>query len=308
MTEDAGLRLGDSPPGYRSGFVSIVGRPNVGKSTLVNRMCGRKVAITSPRPQTTRNAIRGVLTTPVAQVVFVDTPGLHKPRSVLGKRLNAVVRSTLGEVDVVLFVVDGADGVGSGDAFIAREVSRGPVPVVTVLNKIDIAAASSVQGGVEALEELGGWTPYGVSALDGSGVPDLIDAIVEHLPEGPLYYPPDQVTDQPERVTVAELIREKVLEVTREEVPHSVAVVVEDIEPREDSDLVDVDAVIYVERPSQKGIVIGDKGGMLKTIGTRARAEIEPLLGHHVYLHLRVKVERRWQRRSALVERFGYGS
>lgn len=303
-----GLRLGDAPPGFRSGFVAVVGRPNVGKSTLVNRLCGRKIAITASRPQTTRNAIRGVLTTEEAQVVFVDTPGLHKPRTTLGEKLNEVVRGTLRQVDAVLFVVDASGGVGRGDAFIAAELPRGRTPVVAVLNKVDLTDEASLGVATDAVGRLGDFEVVPTAALVGAGLAELLVALVEHLPEGPLYYPPDMVTDQPEEQLVAELVREKVLELTREEVPHSVAVVIEEMAPREGSDLVDIDAVIYVERPSQKGIVIGQQGRMLKEVGTRAREEIEALLGSRVFLRLRVKVERDWQKRAALVTRFGYGS
>jgi GTP-binding protein Era len=292
--------------GYRSGFVCIVGRPNVGKSTLLNRILETKVAITSSRPQTTRNAIRGILTTPTAQIVFVDTPGLHKPRSALGRRLNDVVRTTLTDVDVALFVVDAAGGVGEGDDYIANELRDVKTPVLAVLNKIDVAAPASIEAGSRRLEELGGWPLYGMSARTGAGVSDVVDALVTHLPEGPPLYPPDALTDQPEHWTIAELVREKVLELTREEVPHSVAVVVDEMST-EDDGTVQIAASIYVERDSQKGIVIGKGGRLLKEAGTRARRDIEALLGSHVFLDLRVKVERDWQSYDDRISRFGYG-
>lgn len=301
------LRMGETPEGFRSGFVSLVGRPNVGKSTLLNQLLRSKVAITSDRPQTTRNAIRGVLTTPAAQLVFVDTPGLHKPVTALGKALNRLVRGTLAEVDVVVFLVDVSDGVGGGDAFIADVLRASPVPVVMALNKVDAVDGDALIAQTERARELGTWPAFPISARSGTGIPDLLLAIVDRLPRGPLYYPPDTLTDQPERRLIAELVREKVLELTREEVPHSVAVVVDEIEA-EDGGLVTIDATVYVERSSQKGIVIGKGGGMLKEIGTRARRDIEALLGSRVLLRLRVKVERDWQRREALVERFGYGA
>lgn len=303
------LELGSQPPGYRSGFVSFLGRPNTGKSTLLNQILREKVSIISPRPQTTRNAVRGVLTTEEAQIVFIDTPGLHKPRTTLGRRLNAVVRSTLEEVDAVVFVLDAADGVGRGDAFIADELRGVDTPVIVALNKVDLVAGEGLSAQAAAAEELGAFRAFlPVSAKVGSGVPELLGHVVGELPEGPLWYPPDVVTDQPERKLVAELVREKALELTREEVPHSVAVVVEEMDPRPDEELLDVDVVLYVERPSQKGIVIGKGGRTLKEIGTRARRDIEALLGSRVYLHLRVKVERDWQKRAVLVERFDYGT
>ncbi|MEX2538244.1 MAG: GTPase Era [Actinomycetota bacterium] len=301
--------MGDAPEGYRSGFVSLVGRPNVGKSTLLNQILKNKVAITSERPQTTRTAIRGILTTPRAQLVFVDTPGLHKPRTALGERLNRVVHNTLGEVDAVVFLLDAVAGVGSGDEFLAGELRTLTIPVLVVLNKIDAAKPAELESSrVRALRMGAEWPTYGVSARTGQGVSDLVSEIVERLPTGPLYYPPDAVTDQADQQMLAELIREKVLRLTREEVPHSVAVVVDEIRTEGD-DGIEVYATIYVERDSQKGIVIGKGGRMLKEIGTSARRDIETFLGgKHVYLHLRVKVEHDWQRRAAMVERFGYGT
>ncbi len=304
--EPSRLEFGETPVGFRSGFVSIVGRPNVGKSTLLNQMLRRKVAITSDRPQTTRNAIRGILTTPRAQFVFVDTPGLHKPRSALGRRLNRVVRNTLAEVDLVLFVVDVADGIGRGDAFITDELGRLKTPVLAVLNKVDRVPSGELDVARKRVAELGSWDSFAVSARTGVGVAELVAAAEQRLPEGPLFYPPDAVTDQPTERIVAELIREKVLERTHEEVPHSVAVSVEEMTPGSGKSL-DIAATIFVERDSQKGIVIGRGGSMLKEIGMDARREIEALLDTHVYLDLRVKVERDWQRRDAAVARFGYG-
>lgn len=303
---DNDLRLGETPDGYRSGFVSLVGRPNVGKSTLLNQILRSKIAITSERPQTTRNAIRGILTSSEAQLVFVDTPGLHKPVTALGQRLNQVARSTIGEVDVAVFILDAADGVGTGDAFIADVLRRAAIPVVIALNKIDLVGAEQVSAQRQKAIRLGPWPICETSARIGSGVPALLSTIVGHLPPGPLYYPPDALTDQPQRQLIAELVREKVLELTRDEIPHAVAVVVDEIE-RDDGGL-RVDAIVYVERESQKGIVIGKGGRILKEVGTKARREIEVLLGEHVFLHLRVKVERDWQRRAAAVERFGYGA
>jgi GTP-binding protein Era len=302
------LRLGAAPEGFRSGFVSLIGRPNVGKSTLLNQILRHKVSITSDRPQTTRNTIRGVHTTDEAQLVFVDTPGLHKPVTALGKRLNRAVRSTLGEVDVVVFLVDAADGVGGGDAFIADVLEHLPTPVVVALNKADAADEARISDAADRVRVFGDWPSFPTSGRTGAGLKELVGAIVGHLPAGPLYYPPDMVTDQPERTLVAELVREKVLALTRDEIPHSVAVVVDEMESEDDGSRTTIDATIYVERESQKGIVIGKGGALLKKVGTSARKEIEPLLGSHVFLRLRVKVERDWQRRATMVDRFGYGS
>jgi GTP-binding protein Era len=289
--------------------VCIVGRPNVGKSTLVNQIVGSHVAITSDRPQTTRNAIRGVLTTTEAQVVFVDTPGFHKPRTALGRKLNSVVLSTLREVDLILFCVDASEGVGRGDEFIAGELAKVQTPVICVLNKADLTDPPRLLAQVEAAGRFGDFADfYAVSALTGNTVPDLVERVTALMPAGPVWYPPDQVTDQPEAVLVAELVREKALRLTREEIPHSIAVVVEEMRSDPETDRLEIDVIIYVERDSQKGIVIGHKGQMLKQVGTEARRDIEALLGTHVYLDLRVKVKKDWQREPGLIERFGYGS
>ncbi|HVE91834.1 MAG TPA: GTPase Era [Actinomycetota bacterium] len=303
-----GLQLGQSPPGFRSGFASFIGRPNVGKSTLLNQIMRAKVSIISERPQTTRNAVRGVLTTEAAQAVFIDTPGFHKPRTALGQKLNAVVHVTLAEVDVVVFVVDAADGVGSGDAFLAHQLHNVRTPVLVVLNKTDLVAEQALERQMVAVRALGSFEEIlPVSAKSGAGVADLVRLVTSRLPEGPLFYPPDQVTDQPESVLVAEIVREKALRLTRDEVPHSIAVVVEEMREAEEEGRLEVDVIVYVERDSQKGILIGHRGGMLKQIGTEARREISALLGSRVHLDLRVKVKRDWQRQPGLVERFGYG-
>jgi GTP-binding protein Era len=287
--------------------VGIIGRPNVGKSTLLNNLMHRKLAIISEKPQTTRNKIRCILTRDDAQIIFVDTPGLHKPRNALGERLNKAVRETLSEVDVVVFMLDGTQTIGKGDLFIAGELSGLETPVVAVLNKIDRLSPEQVEAQLAVAENLGDFEDViPLSAKTGENVHALIEKIVELLPEGPKYYPDDMITDQPVTFIVAELIREKVLQLTREEVPHSVAVVVEEMGKREDGEIVDIQAVIYVERDSQKGIIIGRGGRMLKEIGTRARREIEPLLGEKVFLQLQVKVEKDWSKRPQLVRRMGY--
>jgi GTP-binding protein Era len=300
------LSLGDSPPGFRSGFVSIVGRPNVGKSTLLNQILRRKVAIVSPHPQTTRNALRGVMTTDDAQIVFVDTPGLHKPRSALGKSLNQVVRNTMSGVDVIVFVLDVAEGAGGGDAYIANELLSHSTPVIVAMNKVDLVPPEELDPREAKVGELGPlWMRIRTSARVGEGVSELLTAIVDLLPEGPVYYPPDAVTDQDDAVLIAELVREKLLEQMHEEIPHSIAVVVEEM--REDENgVLNIDVTIYVERESQKGIVIGKSGRVLKDAGTKARAEIEQTLGRRVFLSQRVKVSRDWQYREGMPERFGY--
>lgn len=286
----------------KSGFCAVVGRPNVGKSSIVNRMVGSKVAITSSRPQTTRNVIRGVVTAPDFQLVLVDTPGLHKPHNELGTRLNALVEGTLSEADVVLFVVDATARIGSGDRMIADRLVASGAHVVVAVNKVDKAPKHRT---VEQLLAAAEWPfpdVYPVSALTGEGVADLVEGLVSHLEEGPAYYPEGMVTDQPEAQVVSEIIREKLLERLRDELPHSLAVRVEDMEQRDDG-LIDIEADLIVERKSQKGIVIGKGGVMLRDAGTEAREELEKLLGEKVNLQLRVVVEKDWQRRPQLLDR-----
>jgi len=291
----------------RSGFCSIVGRPNVGKSTLLNALVGQKVAITTPVPQTTRHAIRGVLHLPDAQVVFVDTPGLHKPRTLLGSRLNDVARGTLSGVDVVVFVVDGSATIGRGDEFIAGLLRNVETPVVAVLNKVDRIGRAQQLPKLARLAELGDWDEVvPISAATGEAVDTLTALIVERLPEGPQYFPSDQVTDQTIERRLAEIVREKAITLMREEVPHSIAVLVEEIVPGTSEDVMVVHATLYVERDSQKGIVIGRAGSVLKQIGAEARPELELLLGARVFLDLRVKLSKEWQRDARKLERLGY--
>jgi GTP-binding protein Era len=292
---------------FRSGIVAVVGRPNVGKSTLVNALVGEKVAIVSDKPQTTRRDIRAVLTTDEAQVVFTDTPGFHKPRTLLGTRLNDAVAAAVEGVDVVVLVVDAAAGVGRGDRFVAdRQVSgAGGAARICVVNKVDRLKRALVIPQLEAAAALGEWDEIvPVSAASGDGVDTLLRLILERLPEGPALYPPEDVTDQTLEVRLAELVREQALRVTREEVPHSVAVLVEEIE--REGDLTRVHATIVVERDSQKGILIGHGGETLKRIGTMARGQMEPLLGTRVYLDLRVKVLKEWQRDPKALNRLGF--
>ena len=294
--------------GYRSGFVGIVGRPNVGKSTFVNYLARQKIAITSEKPQTTRNSIRCIITREDAQLIIVDTPGFHKPKDALGEKLNLAVRSTLRDVDLILFMLNASQTIGKGDVFIAGELEKIKTPTAGVLNKVDLLNPERSEAQLEVVKHLYDFDlVLPLSSVTGEGMETLLDALVTFLPQGPQYYPPDVVTDQPENVIVAELIREKALELTREEVPYAVGVMVEEISPRQGSDLVDVPAVIYVEKESQKGIIIGKGGRVIKEIGTRARKEIEPLLGSKVFLDLRVKVKKNWTKDPAFIKRLGYG-
>jgi GTP-binding protein Era len=293
---------------HRSGFACVVGRPNAGKSTLLNALVGQKVAITSDRPQTTRHAIRGIVHRPDAQLIVVDTPGLHKPRTLLGERLNDVVRTTLAEVDVIVFCVPANEKVGPGDKFIAAELNRiEKTPVIAVITKTDAADRTAVASQLLALSRLGEWAEIvPVSAVAGEQVDLLADLLIARLPEGPPLYLDGELTDEPEMVMIAELIREAALDGVREELPHSLAVVVEEMKPREGKDLIDVFAVMYVERPSQKAIVIGSGGSRLREVGTRARMQAEALLGSRVYLDLRVKVAKDWQRDPAQLRKLGF--
>ena len=297
-------------PGFRSGFACLVGRPNVGKSTLINALVGAKVAITSDRPQTTRRVIRGIVHRPDAQLVLLDTPGLHKPRTLLGERLDSLVRSTLTEVDVIGFCVPAGEEVGPGDRFLARELDHvgGKTPVVAVVTKCDQVPPARVAEQLAAVSELGEWADVvPVSAVTGFQLDVLADVLVAHLPEGPPLYLDGELTDEPEQIMVAELIREAALEGVRDELPHSIAVLVEEMGPRPGrEDLIDVHAELYVERPSQKAIVIGTGGARLKEVGTRARRQIEALLGTKVYLDLHVKIAKDWQRNPKQLRRLGF--
>ncbi|HEY5051073.1 MAG TPA: GTPase Era, partial [Acidothermaceae bacterium] len=278
------------------------------KSTLLNALVGQKVAITSDRPQTTRHAVRGIVHRPDAQLIVVDTPGLHKPRTLLGERLNDVVRTTLAEVDVIVFCVPADEKVGPGDKFIAAELSRiEKTPVIAVVTKTDAAERGEVASQLLALSRLGEWAEIvPVSAVAGEQVELLAELLIARLPEGPPLYLDGELTDEPEMVMIAELIREAALDGVREELPHSLAVVVEEMKPREGKDLIDVFAVMYVERPSQKAIVIGTGGSRLREVGTRARLQAEALLGTRVYLDLRVKVAKDWQRDPAQLRKLGF--
>jgi GTP-binding protein Era len=291
---------------FRSGFCCFVGRPNAGKSTLTNALVGAKIVITSDKPQTTRHAVRGILTRPDAQLVVVDTPGLHRPRTLLGERLNDVVRATLAEVDVVGFCVPADQRVGPGDRFIAGELAGIKAPVVAVVTKIDAVPKARVAEQLLAVTRLGEFADVvPVSAARGEQVGVLADVLVGRLPEGPQLYPEDVTTDADLETRIAELIREAALDGVRDELPHSIAVTVDEVRRRE-SGLREVFATVHLERDSQKGIVIGPKGARLKKIGTTARAGIEALLGERIHLNLHVAVERDWQRDPKKLDRLGF--
>ncbi|WP_243386287.1 GTPase Era [Bacillus kexueae] len=292
---------------FKSGFVSIIGRPNVGKSTFVNRVIGQKIAIMSDKPQTTRNKIQGVYTTNDSQIVFIDTPGIHKPKHKLGDFMMKVANNTLKEVDLILFMVNATEGFGRGEEFILERLKETKTPVFLVINKIDQVHPDDLLGIIDQYKDKYNFKEIiPISALQGNNIENLLQEIESYLPEGPQYYPSDQVTDHPERFIISELVREKVLHLTREEVPHSVAVVIDSIERRENNEAVYVAATIIVERDSQKGIVIGKQGKMLKEIGQRARVDIENLLGSRVFLELWVKVQKDWRNRLTQLRDFGF--
>ena len=304
------LTLIPNPPeGFKSGFIAIIGRPNVGKSTLMNQLVGQKVAITSPVAQTTRNRLRGILTTPEAQIIFVDTPGIHKPHHQLGKVLVQNAQNAIKSVDLTLFLVDCAVEAGGGDRFIADFLSQTKAPAILGLNKFDQqpeddSTISLLDSTYHQLAEPHGWPTAKFSALTGDGLDSLLSLLVGQLPEGPYYYPPDLVTDQPERFIMGELIREQILHLTREEVPHSVAVGIDRVD--ESPEITRVLATIYVERQSHKGITIGKKGQMLKAIGTAAREQMQKLINGKVYLEIFVKVQPKWRQSRNLLADFGY--
>jgi GTP-binding protein Era len=297
---------------FRAGFVCVVGRPNAGKSTLTNALVGQKVAITSSRPQTTRRAVRGVVNRPGGQLVLVDTPGLHRPRTLLGERLNELVRGTLAEVDVVVFCLPADQKVGPGDRFIADELRELRTPVVAVVTKTDSVPRERLVEHLLEVSALGDWADVvPVSAKKDFQLDVLVDVLLTHVPEGPQMYPDGELTDEPDTIMVAELIREAALEGVRDELPHSLAVVVEEMverdEPRRDGRrMVDVRADVYIERPSQKAIIIGAGGSRLRDVGTRARHGIEALLGCAVYLDLHVRVAKEWQRDPKQLRRLGF--
>lgn len=295
-----------APPGFKSGFVGIIGRPNVGKSTLMNQLVGEKIAITSPVAQTTRNRLRGILTTETAQLILVDTPGIHKPHHQLGRVLVKNAENAIDTVDLILFIVDSTTPLGGGDRYIVELLAQRQTPVILGLNKADqqTEKAATIDQSYENLADIQHWPLCKFSALTGEGLPLLQSLILERLDVGPYYYPPDYITDQPERFIMAELIREQILLQTRQEVPHSVAIVIEKIE--ETPQRTNVFAAITVERASQKGILIGKQGTMLKEIGTAARQQIQKLIAGDVFLKLFVKVEPQWRQSNQHLLEYGY--
>ena len=293
--------------GFKSGFISIIGRPNAGKSTFLNRVIGQKIAIMSDKPQTTRNKVQGVLTTKTEQIVFIDTPGINEPRHKLGDFMLKVAKNTLREVDAILLMVDSTDRIGKQDRYILEMLKGNTTPVYLVMNKIDLIHPDKLMSVIESFRsEYDFADVLPISALEGINIEGLLKVLSENLPEGPQYYPADQVTDHPERFIISELIREKVLHLTHEEIPHSIAVVIEKIKRDPETDKIKVSATIMVERDSQKGIVIGKKGALLKEVGMRARKDIEMLLGSKVFLELWVKVQKDWRNKSVHLRDFGF--
>lgn len=292
---------------YRSGFVTLVGRPNVGKSTLLNGLVGEKIAIVTDKPQTTRNRIQGIYTDEKRQIVFVDTPGIHRPRNRLGSYMVKVAQGALTGVDVVVHVVDGRAPIGPGDRYIASCFSDLHLPVLLAVNKVDVLKREQTILALDNYSQLANYTEIvPISALKGKNLPLLLEIISKYLPAGPQFYPEDMVTDQPERFAVAELIREQVLHLTWDEVPHSVAVLIEEMADRQETAPFYIRATVLVERESQKGIIIGQGGRQLKAIGQRARKGIEELLGRQVYLDLWVKVKEEWRDREESLHELGY--
>ena len=291
---------------HKSGFAAVIGRPNVGKSTLINALIGQKIAIMSDKPQTTRSRILCILTEEDAQVIFLDTPGVHKPKHKLGDYMAKATEGALHGVDVVVFVVDVTEKMGAGEQYILKQLANVRVPVLLAVNKVDCIPRQQSLPIIESyakVYDFAGIVP--ISAREGENLDGLLAEIKKHLPEGPQYYPADMVTDQPERLIVAELVREKVLALTRDEIPHAVAVDIEEMTTRQKGDVY-IRAVIYVERESQKGIVIGAKGALLRTIGAQARADVETLLGAKVYLDLWVKTRKDWRNRANALREFGF--
>lgn len=292
---------------FKSGFISIIGRPNVGKSTFLNRVIGQKIAIMSDKPQTTRNKVQGVLTTDDAQMIFIDTPGIHKPKHKLGDFMMEIAVNSLKEVDLILFMVNAEEGFGRGEEFILEKLSGIKTPVFLVINKIDLISPDMLLTIIDTYKEKYDFAEIiPISAIEGNNVERLLEQIQMRLDEGPQFYPADQVTDHPERFIVSELIREKALHLTREEVPHSLAVMIDKMESRKGKEMIDVMATIIVERDSQKGIIIGKQGNMLKEIGMRAREDIEKLLGSKVYLELWVKVQKDWRNKAFHLRDYGF--
>lgn len=292
---------------FKSGFVTLIGRPNVGKSTLMNHLIGQKVAITSSKPQTTRNRIQGVLTREEGQIIFIDTPGIHKAKNKLGEYMVTVAERTLSEVDVILWVVEPTDYIGAGEKHIVAQLKNVKTPVILVMNKIDMVRRDELLKFMDAYRRIYDFAEIvPCSALTGENTDELIHVILEYLPEGPMFYDEDTLTDQPERQIVSEIIREKALRLLDDEIPHGIAVVIEQMKERPHSNIMDIDATIICEKDSHKGIIIGKQGRMLKKIGSQARVEIENLLDTKVNLQLWVKVKKDWRDSDYLIKNFGY--
>ena len=291
---------------FSSGFIPVIGRSNVGKSTLINSFLGKKVLIVSPKPQTTRDRIQAILTTENSQLIFLDTPGMHKARNKLGDYMVSSARSSLQDADLILFVVEATAPPGPGDTFIATFLREIKTPVFLVVNKMDQSPQDFDEKLFPLYRELGNFKGiFTVSALMGEKIDQLLEAITEQMPPGPSYFPPEMITDRPEQFLAGEIIREKIMICTREEIPHSVAVIINRMEPRDDGLLI-VEAVVYVEKKSQKQIVIGKEGSMLKKIGTMARAELEKFLGNHLFLDIWVKVKKDWRQKESVLRQLGY--
>ena len=294
---------------FHSGFITLIGRTNVGKSTLMNRLVGEKIAITSNKPQTTRNRIQTVLTEEDFQAIFIDTPGIHKPQNKLGEYMVKSAKTTLSEVDLILFLVEPSYKIGQGDMQIIENLKHIKTPVILVINKIDSISKEEVGKIIDSYKDLHTFDEIvPVSAFEGTNIDRLMELIKDKLPEGPQYFPSDMITDQPERQLVAELIREKALHLLQQEIPHGIAVEIDTMRKRNDSDIIDIDATIVCERDSHKGIIIGKQGNMLKNIGSKSRYEIERLLGSKVYLQLWVKVKKNWRDSDYLLKNFGFNS
>jgi GTPase len=292
---------------FKSGFVTLIGRPNVGKSTLMNQIIGQKIAITSDKPQTTRNRIQTVYTSEEGQIIFVDTPGIHKAKNKLGEYMVTVAERTLNEVDLILWLVEPSTFIGAGERHIAEQLARVKTPIILVINKIDTVKKEEILTFIGAYKDICNFAEIvPVSALNGENKENLMKAIFNYLPEGPQFYDEDTITDQPERQIVAELIREKALRLLDEEIPHGIAVSIESMKERKKGNIVDIEATIVCERDSHKGIIIGKQGAMLKKIGTLARQEIENLLDMKVNLQLWVKVKKDWRDSDFLLKNYGY--
>ncbi|WP_432409288.1 GTPase Era [Wukongibacter sp. M2B1] len=292
---------------FKSGFVTIIGRPNVGKSTLINNIVGQKILIMSNKPQTTRNKIQTIYNGEESQIVFLDTPGIHKPKNKLGENMVKAAKDTLNEVDVIVFLVDESTEIGPGDRYILEMLKDVKTPVILGINKIDILEPDAYKAVYEAYSEYNIFDEImGLSAINGKNVDKLIDKLVERLPDGPQYFPSDMITDQPERFIVSEIVREKLLHYLHEEVPHGVAVVVNFMRQREDKDIIDIDVTIYCERNSHKAIIIGKNGKKIKGVGKSSREEIERLLGSKVFMEIWVKVKKDWRDKESMLRNLGY--